>query len=269
MRDLDTINVMARSSKFAFTITLPLPLIMGIFAFGLADGAAPNTPLSKNYLEIFSISLMALSLAAIPIPHIFQWNWEAKYVGALMFQMTSTSIIGIYSVLCIAQYSTLPFFWRILITIIFSLIIIRWILKITDDYTNLYLDKDIIFYVYEEEPDAVYYLKQADQEISKKFKLDPYPNSKYSLIFFISAFLMVPFASNISNFFGIPFTHIFLAIFFIPLDLMFIGIGTKMYLAYFFYPNKIKRLLKKPVYADLTSKPRNPLIPVNNKFSRR
>jgi hypothetical protein len=54
---------------------------------------------------------------------------------------------------------------------------------------------------------------------------------------------------------GIPFIHIFLAIFATPLNLMFLGLSTKGWLVFYFYPTKIKRETNKSVYVDISSQP--------------
>jgi hypothetical protein len=54
---------------------------------------------------------------------------------------------------------------------------------------------------------------------------------------------------------AMPFTHIFLAILALPLNLIFLGASTKMWLVYYFYPMKIKKEKNKPVYVDISSHP--------------
>jgi hypothetical protein len=54
---------------------------------------------------------------------------------------------------------------------------------------------------------------------------------------------------------GISFAHIFLAVFATPLNLLFLGLGTKSWLAFYFYPMKIKKETNKPVFVDISSKP--------------
>jgi hypothetical protein len=46
-----------------------------------------------------------------------------------------------------------------------------------------------------------------------------------------------------------------LAIFATPLNLMFLGLSTKGWLVFYFYPSKIKRETNKPVYVDISSRP--------------
>jgi hypothetical protein len=256
LRDLNTVNTAAKSTKFVFTISLIIPLVMGLCALALADGAAPEVPLRDNYLEILSLGIIAITIMCFPVPYIFKWDWQAKYFGALTFPLASGSIMGIYPLLCIIQYSSLPVLARLSIAILVSFAIVRWTSRVTRVYKAVYENKRLFFCIYEEEPTAVYYLQQADRKICEKlFHLDLFPNPKYALLCFVGAFLLAPFASSVSQFFGLPFTHVFLAVFAAPLDLVFIGIATKVWLACYFYPNKIKKITNKRVYVDMSSQP--------------
>jgi hypothetical protein len=229
---------------------------MGAGALALADGAAPALPLRDNYLEMISLGIIGITIIALPISYIFKWNWEAKYFGASTFPLASGSIMGIYPLLCILQYSSLPLVARLLIAFGVGFAIIRWCARFVKVYQAIYSDKRLFRYIYEEEPTAVYYLQQGDKKVfEKRLKIDMFPSSKYFLLFLFGAFLLVPFASPVSHFVGLPFTHIFLAVGALPLDLMFLGMATKMWLVYYFYPRKIKQETNKPVYVDMSSQP--------------
>jgi hypothetical protein len=173
LRDLNAINVSAKSTKFAFTISLIMPLIMGLGGWALADGAAPTLPLRDNYLEMLSFGIIAIAIVALPIPHVFKWNWETRYFGALMFSLGSFSIMGIYPLLCIIQFSPLPLLVRLSIALLVSVVTIRWCARIVKTYKAIYADKRLFNCIYEEESTAVYYLQQGDRKIfEKKFKLN-------------------------------------------------------------------------------------------------
>jgi hypothetical protein len=98
LRDLDCINGAAKSTKHVFAISLIIPIFMGSGAWALATGAAPHLPLHDNYLELFGLSIVVCSFMALPIPHIFRWNWETKYFGAGLIPFASGSILGIYPI---------------------------------------------------------------------------------------------------------------------------------------------------------------------------
>lgn len=256
MRNLDANNFAAKSTKFAFTVSLIIPLFMGSGAWALASGAAPKIPLQDNCLEIFGLVIMALAVMALPIPYIFRWGWETKYFGASMFSFGTGSIIGIYPVLCIAIYGSLPFSIRLSLALLEFFLIIWWCSRFVNIYKSIYQDRELFSYIYTEEPDAVYYLQQADKKVIEKImKFDLFPSSKFFVLSFLSAFAMVPFSSPISKFVGVPFTHVFLAVSATPINLMFLGLSTKMWLVFYLYPMKIKRDINKPIYVDISSRP--------------
>lgn len=261
MRNLDCINGAIKSTKYIFSISLIIPIFMGFGAWALATGAAPALPLHTNYLELFSIGLVACSLIAFPIPYIFKWNWETKYFGAGLVPLASGSILGIYPTLCIALYSSLPPLICIALIFLHFALITHWCYRFVKIYRYIYRDKNLFDYIYAEEPTAVYYLQQADKKIVEKtLKFQQFPSSKFCALSLLAAFSSIPFAAPLARFFGIPFIHIFLAIGTTPLNLMFLGLSTRMWLIYYFYPMKIRKEKNKPVYVDISSQPQRSLL---------
>jgi len=229
---------------------------MGAGAWALAAGAAPSLPLQENYLAAFSLGIIASTILALPIPYIFNWNWEAKYFGAGLFPFASGSILGIYPVLCIALHSSIPATISITLILCEAILINRWCHRFINIYRAIYLNKDLFHYIYSEESSGVYYLQQAEKKvIDKVFKFNQFPSSKICIFWFLAAFSMIPFATPISRFSGLPFIHIFLAIGATPLNLMFLGLSTKIWLVYYFYPMKIIQETRKPVYVDISTCP--------------
>lgn len=256
MRDLDTINASAKSTKHVFTVTLIIPFVMWWGAWALAAGAAPSRSLSDNYLEIFSLGVMSITIFALPIPYIFRWNWQAKYFGAAIFPIIGASAAGMYPILCIARYSTLPVPVRILAPLADAFLIIWWCHRFIKIYKTVYDDKSLFRYIYNEEATAVYYLQQADKKVIEKLlRFDQLPGIKLTVLPMLFAFSLVPFAPLISRVTGLPFIHIFLAISMTPINLMFFGLGTRGWLIFYFYPMKIKKETNKPVYVDKSSHP--------------
>jgi hypothetical protein len=212
---------------------------------------------------MLGLGLIAIAIIALPIPYIFKWDWEAKYFGAMMFSTASGSIMGVYPILCIVQYSVLPMPARLCVAILSTVSVIIWCSRLVRTYKTIYEDKRLLGCIYEEEPTAVYYLQQGDRAISERlFHVQLFPSSKSTFFCFFAAFFLIPFAPSVVTFVGLPFTHVFLAVFAAPLDLMFIGIATKMWLVYYFYPNKIRRITNKPVYVDMSSQPHRPISPI-------
>jgi hypothetical protein len=256
LRDLDLINIAASSTKRIFIVSLIIPIFMGCGAWALATGAAPNLPLTKNYLEIISLIIITCAIMSIPIPYIFRWNWETKYFGAGLIPFASGAIIGIYPILCIAFYSSLPSIIRITLVVLQTILINHWCTRFVNIYRKIYNNKILFYCIYKEEPTAVYYSQQADKKvINKLLKFEQFPSSKSFVLAFLCAFSLVPFATPLSKIAGIPFIHIFLAIGATPLNLMFLGLSTKMWLVYYFYPKKIIREINKQVYVDMSSRP--------------
>ncbi|MCS0632646.1 hypothetical protein NX786_25250 [Telluria mixta] len=256
MRNLDSINSSAKSTKFIFTLSLIVPLFMGCGAWALAIGAAPQQPLHENPLGILGLSIASISILAFPIPYIFHWNWETKYFGAGMLSLSSGSILGIYPILCIAQYSSLPVYSLIIFIFLECIITILWCLRFVNIYNFIYRNETLFNCIYVEEPSAVYYSQQADKNIiEKSLKFEQFPQPKYFAIASLLALSLIPFAAPASQYTGVPFIHIFLAIFATPLNLMFLGLTTKGWLVFYYYPMKIKKKTKKLVYVDISSRP--------------
>ena len=256
MRDLNSINSAAKSTRFIFTVSLIIPIFMGCGAWALAIGAAPEKPIHENYLALFGLGVASVAVLSFPIPYIFHWNWETKYFGAGMLSLSSGSLIGLYPILCIAQYSSLPALVRLALVLLEGTLIILWCLRFSNVYKIIYHDKNLFNCIYTEELSAVYYSQQADKKIvGKLLKFSELPESKYFIAAGLLAFLLIPFATPVSQFMGIPFAHIFLAVFATPLNLMFLGLSMKGWLVFYLYPKKIKKETNKPVYVDISSQP--------------
>lgn len=262
MRDLDSINSAAKSTRFIFTISLIIPLIMGCGGWALAIGAAPKQALHDNYLALLGLGIASFAIIAFPIPYIFHWNWETKYFGTGMLSLSSASILGIYPVLCVAQYSSLPIFARLTLIGLECILIARWCLRFVNIYKIIYFDKELFHCIYTEELSAIYYSQQADKQIIEQLlKFEQFPHAKYFIFSGLAAFSLTPFATSLSQIIGIPFTHIFLTVFSTPLNLMFLGLATRAWLVFYFYPMKIQRKTNKPVYVDISSRPPKCLSP--------
>lgn len=256
MRNLDEVNAAVPSTKFLFIVSLIMPIIMGWGAWALAMGAAPTLPFRENYLGIIGLGIAACAIITAPIPYIFKWNWETKYFGAGFIPFSSGALLGIYPILCIALYSSMP------LTIGFSLVIFQitliiwWCHRFIIMYRTIYEDKDLFSYIYTEEPTAFYYSQRADKRVTEKIlKFQYFPSSKFFVCSLLISFSLIPFAALLSSSFDIPFIHLFLGILATPLNLVFLGLSTKVWLVCFFYPSKIKKKTNKAVYVDVSSRP--------------
>jgi hypothetical protein len=256
LRDLDALNCAAKSTRSVFTFSLIIPLIGGWIAWAIADGAAPGLALRDNHLEIFGLFMVAYAIIAFPIPYIFRWNWETKYFGAGIFHMASGSIMGIVPVLCILQHSTLPILVRLIFALLEGISIIWWCYRFVKVFRIIYENKGLFNYLYKEESTAIYYSQMADRKIFEKIlKFNQFPKSRYFAASLLAISAIMPFASSVSKFFGLPFTHVVLAIGATPLNMVFLGFSTKMWLVYYYYPMKIRKETGKPIYVDMSTNP--------------
>jgi hypothetical protein len=239
-----------------FTVSLIIPIFMGCGAWALAVGAAPGRPINENYLALFGLGIASIAIISLPIPYIFRWNWETKYFGAGMLSLSSGSVVGLYPILCIAQYSSLSALVRLALVLLEGALIIRWCLRFANIYKIIYDDKRLFRCIYTEDFSAVYYSQQADKKVIEKIlNFRQVPNSKHFIVSGLVALSLTPFATPLSQFVGIPFVHIFLAVFATPLNLMFLGLSVKGWLVFYFYPTKINKATNKPVYVDISSQP--------------
>jgi len=261
LRDLDSINSAAKSTRFIFTISLIIPLVMGCGAWALAIGAAPKQALNDNFLALLGLGIASSAIIAFPIPYIFRWNWESKYFGTGILSLSSVSILGIYPILCIAQYSSLPILARLSLVGLECILITRWCLRFVNLYRVIYSDKELFHCIYTEESSAIYYSQQADKQVVEKLlKFEQFPHSKYFIFSGVAAFSLTPFATSLSRIIGTPFIHIFLSIFSTPLNLMFLGLTTRAWLVFYYYPMTMQRKTNKPVYVDISSRPSKYLL---------
>jgi uncharacterized membrane protein YesL len=147
---------------------------------------------------------------------------------------------------------------------------ILWCLRFVNIYKIIYREKNLFGSIYTEESSAVYYSQQADKKIIEKiFKFEQFPPSKYFVLSGFLAFSLTPFATSLSQLIGLPFIHIFLAVFATPLNMMFLGLTTRGWLVFYFYPMKIKREINKPVYVDMSSQPPKFLNHINSTETKR
>ena len=251
-------NRAAVSTRFMFHVCLIIQIFMGVFAWALAMGAAPKLEFSENYLAIFGTAVVGLAILAYPISYLFTWTWDSRFFGASMFPFASASFLGGYPLLCITQHGALPLLVRGAIFVIYIGLIICWCRKIAEIYKKIYSSKSLFESIYFESADVVYYLQREDiKTLKKHFKFDLNPPLSYLLVPVLVALSISPFASSASQFAGVPFVHIFLAIIGLPLNFFFLGVCTKGWLVFYHYPNKIRYNSSMLTYVDLSSTLKN------------
>lgn len=123
-------------------------------------------------------------------------------------------------------------------------------------YKDLKKNPELLATVYRPDGDETFYLQKNDVSlIEKKYKLNLFPSAKYFGIFSLLAFSTIPVASKISEFIGLPYPHIFLGIFSIPLDMMALAFITRGWFVFYNLPKHIKKT-SSTVYVDMVSKKR-------------
>lgn len=254
MRNLDAINPSIAKPKSLGSIGALVPLILSASCVTLADGAAPHIPFNQNPLSIFCLGVVILSLLFLFIPRIFNWGWQAKYFGIPLFYVGSLALVGWIPILCIVLYGKLPLWFTLAYLGINIGLTYWWCNRFIIIFKNIYDDPKLHNCLYVEEQDAVYYMQKGDVWLlEKKFKFSQFPSNIFLISAMIIAFLLVPFMGVLTQLIGVPFTHIFLAVALVPINLFALGFTTKSILGFYYYPWKIKRQTGKDVYVDMAS----------------
>lgn len=248
-------NRVAGSTKHMFNVSLIIPLLMGLIIYFLASGAAPDMPIRQNIIAMFGLAIIASAILVFPIPYLFKWNWEAKYFGASLFPLASASALGFSPILCIALFGTLSFLLRLTLASVEMVTMVWWCVRMARVCKRIYTS-EILKSIYLETDDAVYYLQREDNRILwRKISYFCTPPVGYFILAALLSLMTLPFARFISHFVGVPFMHILLAVGAGPLQLLILGLCTKGWFVYYYYPKKIWRETGKPVYVDISSKP--------------
>lgn len=253
MRDLESINSQFLSlRKFGFACFLPF--MMGLIGSSFADDAAPNTALGNNYLSMFGLVMSIFSVFFGFIPFLFKWDWKTKYFGFPLFCVGSVSGSGLFPFLAIVIYGAWPLWVKLLLLIANIVLIVWWCRRFVVLYRKIHHDQKLWNQIYVEEEDAVYYLQRGDKKvIEKQLKFTQIPSIFFWIVPMLFALLLIAFKSEVVNFVGVPFPNIFLSIFSIPIYLMCLGLATRGFLIFYYYPWKIKRQTGKDVYVDMVS----------------
>lgn len=136
---------------------------------------------------------------------------------------------------------------------IYSAFISRWCYRFVTAYKKIYNEKCLRSCIYQEDDDAVYYMQKNETWLmERKLKIRSFPSGIYFFVFPLAAFFMTPFTTVIKDIIGLPFPHIFLGVFSLPITMMCLGYATRGWLGYYYYPNKIERETGKRVYVDMT-----------------
>lgn len=257
MRNLDAINpALLRPSKFA-SFSAGTLLALAVISAPLAWGAAQEIPLAENPIVLFIGLILAISVMLALTSAVFQWGWKAKYYGVSLLGVAGISFLAVVPVLAVALYSRAPYWVRGIIFLIYGVSHFVWCRKFAVLYKNVFANENLRTVIYEEEADAVYYMRRGDDYIIDKYcKFSQTPRDRYFVLFIFIALLLIPVMRPVCEFIGIPFVHIFLLVAMLPVSWMSIGLAVRAYLIFYLYPARIKRATGKEVYVDLVSKHR-------------
>lgn len=109
--------------------------------------------------------------------------------------------------------------------------------------------------LYFEDDDVVYYSQKSDVWlVEKKFKFEQWPSIFLFATSIGIAFILILFLPALNKFVALPFPFIFLTIAGFPIVLMILGLSTRCFLVFYYYPCKIKIETGKEVYVDMVTK---------------
>jgi predicted neutral ceramidase superfamily lipid hydrolase len=257
LRNLDTINPAFLKPPKITGISAFVLCAMGLLSIPLADGAAPHIPLSENPILLLSCIALGFSSILATVPAICRWGWKAKYYGVSFLCFASVSFLAIVPFLAVVLYGSAPYWAKAVIMLGYGASHLFWCRKFAVLYRNVFNDEVLRAAMYEEEADAVYYMRRGDEFILRKhFKFSQMPRDRYFVLFMIIAFLLIPAMRTICGFIGVPFVHIFLLVAMLPVSWMSIGFAVRGFLIFYMYPAKIKKATGKDVFVDLVSKHR-------------
>ena len=255
MRNLSESNPSISTPKYTFWMGLGLAFFSGLIGWAFGKGAGHGDIFSENIIEMSGLFLCSLAVLASLIPLIFKWDWKSKYFGAVCFPFSTVSLIGLYPAICFYYYGTCSIYIRIFFLLANMGLIFWWCRRFFVLYKKIMANPEFFSLLYAEEADAYYYLQKNDVLlIEKKLHVAQFPTGILTWGPMLSAIFLLPFSSAVSKFAGIPFIHIFLAIFALPIELMCLGFVSRGFLIFFYYPNFLYRRTGKSVYVDLTSK---------------
>lgn len=257
MRNLEALNpALLRPSKFA-SFSAGTLLALALLSVPLAWGAAPDIPLGGNPIVLFIGLMLAMSLILAIISAVFRWGWKAKYYGVSLIGVAGISFLALVPLSAAVIYGQAPYWATGAVLLIYGVSHFLWCRKFAVLYKNIFSDDALRAIIYEEESDAVYYMRRGDDYIlDKRYKFSQMPKDRYFVLFIFVALLTIPTMNLVCEFVGVPFVHIFLLVAMLPVSLMSVGLAFRAFLIFYLYPARIKRSTGKEVYVDLVSKHR-------------
>lgn len=254
MRNLDGCNPdLAKPSRFARMGAI-IPLVLGSVSATLAIGAAPGIPFQQNPAFLLSATVVMAALGMAFLSLVCKWGWQAKWFGASLLNVGSLSLLFFVPCLCLLMYSKQPAYVGTILLAAAIAAHVWWCSRFLRLYRHILHDNGAAALLYQEEPDAVYYMQSVDKHLlDKRFRFQQIPRQRYFVLCLVLAFMLVPAIGAITALIGLPFVHIFLLVGSLPMSLMAAGLCTRAWLVFIHYPALIRRRTSKRVYVDLSS----------------
>lgn len=256
MRNLDETNPKEmRPSRFV-GVCAGLPFVLGSISLPLAYGAAPEVPLLKNPVAqvLFAVLVISLFLAVTSL--ILRWDWKVKYYGVSLLFGASISLFAVVPLLVLMIYGSTPLWLKIVVLFFYVLSHALWCRKFFILYGDAFNNTALRKIIYEEDSEAVYYLRRGDQFLlDRYYKFSQMPRDRYFVVFIVLALGLMPMIDSIRTYTGIPFTHVFLLVAMLPVSWMSFGFAIRGYLVCYLFPTRIKIATGKEVYVDVFGSP--------------
>lgn len=255
MKNLDELNPTLARPQNMVPIGSTLTFLMGGMGAILASDATPNIAFFDNILALICVALCPAAIFTAVIPRIQNWDWKTKYFGFTTISLASGCIMGIVPWLCIVLHSELALSLRLTLFIVYAATVTWWCGRYATYYRKIYADSSLRTFIYATDYNEIYYLQKNDTWLlEKKFKFKNFPSSAMTITSVGLAFAMFPFIDTINELVGLPFAYSFLTIASLTTTMMLLGLSTKCFLVFYYYPIKLKKESGKEVYVDMATK---------------
>lgn len=255
MRNLDAINLQfMRPSKVALWGPV-LPIFAGTLGWVLA-GHIRSVPMAENPLVILSCAVLIAACLLFVIPICFGWGWRAEYFGIALFYVGSISLLFAVPFFCLIFYGNLGLWIESLMLMACVVIHFKWCYRFVVYYRKIYFEHDLFSLLYVEEDDAVYYMQKVDEYFfDKLIPLRQTPSDLLVIACLLLAVILAFCMEFVKGVTGLSFIYTFMAFAGLPVSLMCLGLATRGWLVFYFYPMKIRLSTGKIVYVDMENVP--------------
>lgn len=256
MRNLNTDNPWIAKPENIASYGAVVPLFSSVFSLMLIEKVRPNLNFFQSIPSVFFSIIIVVSIFMLFLPKILKMGWESKYFGISSIYLGSISFFGIVPCFCIFLYGKNSVIVGSSFIIFYLGLIVYWCRRFVMVYKKIFQDSNLIGKIYQEDDDLFYYLQKGDKwVVEKKLNFNQIPHGRYFMISILCAFILFLFPRDVSIFFGLPCIYIFFAVINIPITMMVLGLATRGWLIFYYYPHKIYASSGKRVFVDMTTAP--------------